>query len=167
MHVRLFVRKARKLGIMYSGIILTTITLYVLSNQLPQMLREETNDTAPRYLPYPWLFDVQSSPNFEFLLISQVTCLVSMTQVSVFVDMAIALLIMIACGHLRLIQVRLNVIAQDLKKLEYVRNQKLNNNSMHYILSVSYTSYTPEETDFKILAERLKNCIRYHQEILM
>lgn len=58
-HVRIFVRKVTKLSVCYSGIILTTITLYVLSSQLPQWTNDKTNITIHRVLPYPFYVDVQ------------------------------------------------------------------------------------------------------------
>lgn len=61
-HVRLFVRKVSRLSVCYSGIILTTITLYVLSSQLPQWTVEKSNVTVHRVLPYPFYFDVQVRP---------------------------------------------------------------------------------------------------------
>lgn len=57
--IRLFVRKITRLSTMYTGIVLTTITMDVVSNQVPQFIARKTNVTFHRHLPYPFFVDVQ------------------------------------------------------------------------------------------------------------
>ncbi|XP_014214587.1 uncharacterized protein LOC106643823 [Copidosoma floridanum] len=143
-HVRRFVRKASRLSVCYSGIILTTITLYVLSSQLPQWTAGSSNATVHRVLPYPFYVDVQSSPQYEILLGAQIVCLLTVTQTSICVDMAVAFLIMIACGHFRLIQVRLERVA---RMIDESQPDELENNA-------------------KDIRDHVKNCVAYHCEII-
>ncbi|XP_058796288.1 odorant receptor Or2-like [Phymastichus coffea] len=155
-HVRGFVRKVSRLSCCYSGIILTTITLYVLSSQLPQLTAEAVNGTIRRALPYPFYVDVQDSPGYEVLLGVQIVCLLTVTQTSVCVDTAIAFLIMIACGHFRLIRVRLGAIARHIEESEQ-RQQR---------------APTGDEgaLDFdrsdEGIRRRVRECVAYHSEML-
>lgn len=165
-HVRLFVRKVSKMSVCYSGIILTTITLYVLSSQLPQWTVAATNETVHRVLPYPFYVDVQSSPRYEILLGAQVVCLLTVTQTSVCVDTSIAFLIMIACGHFRLIQVRLGVIARHIEENEEERKfPKHVADDVEEIEILAKAEVDPEMTDEKIM-ERVRSIVVHHQETL-
>ncbi|NP_001177592.1 odorant receptor 236 [Nasonia vitripennis] len=166
-HVRLFVRKVSKLSVCYSGIILTTITLYVLSSQLPQLTAAATNETVHRVLPYPFYVDVQSSPRYEILLGAQIVCLLTVTQTSVCVDTAIAFLIMIACGHFRLIQVRLGVIARHIEENEDKRKSQrsVGKNGEVIEAEAEMDEEDFERTDDRV-RERVKELVMHHQEIL-
>lgn len=83
-----------------------------------------------------------------------------MTQTSVCVDTAIAFLIMIACGHFRLIQVRLAAIARDIDDNEESRKPG------KAIEGDGKTYNDPDKSDRRI-RKRLRDCVSYHREILM
>ncbi|XP_014235093.1 odorant receptor Or2-like [Trichogramma pretiosum] len=175
-HVRGFVRKVSKLSCCYSGIILTTITLYVLSSQLPQLTATSSNETVHRVLPYPFYFDVQSSPRYEILLATQIACLLTVTQTSVCVDTSIAFLIMIACGHFRLIQVRLEQISSHIDANEReahrspLRIEKTG--PLSKILDNKDDDRVERETRVdgkwtgRVISRKIRQCVKYHGEIL-
>nr|ANG59311.1 odorant receptor Or1 [Chouioia cunea]QGW50331.1 odorant receptor 1 [Chouioia cunea] len=165
-HVRKFVRKVSKLSCCYSGIILTTITLYVLSSQLPQLTAESSNETLHRVLPYPFYFDVQSSPKYEVLLAIQIICLLTVTQTSVCVDTSIAFLIMIACGHFRLIQVRLSLVARDIEDNEEERRRPIAAKDEIRNNEEGVTGVFNVQTTDEGIRKRIRDCVAYHSEIL-
>lgn len=105
------------------------------------------------------------------MLAIQIICLLTVTQTSVCVDTSIAFLIMIACGHFRLIQVRLAAIAKDIEDNENGRRRRPaitvkkeieDNDVDEFEKNVNFDFEKSDEG----IRKRVRDCAAYHSEML-
>ncbi|KAI4492277.1 hypothetical protein M0802_009858 [Mischocyttarus mexicanus] len=91
-------------------------SLFVSSN-----LNEDDNqnDTIKRNLPYAFIIEVHESPYFEIAYVFQLTSMINVGLTCVGVDTVGPVLILIACGHLKVIQNKLSSLNLNTNKSEF------------------------------------------------
>ena len=110
---RNFVEWSTTITLIYLGSLFMVVAAYLAASQIP-MSSSKLNVTT-RSLPLYFFVDVQESPSYEVLMVIQMITLLGLSINSGTVDTVGLFYVMVACGHLRSLQGRL----QALYKKEY------------------------------------------------
>ncbi|KAF7382912.1 hypothetical protein HZH66_013314 [Vespula vulgaris] len=73
------------------------------------------NETSIRNLPYAFIFDIHDSPYFEIAYVYQLSTMINVGLTCVGADTVGPVMILIACGHLKVIQNKMSALMEDAK----------------------------------------------------
>ncbi|XP_015181178.1 PREDICTED: odorant receptor 22c-like [Polistes dominula] len=109
------------------------------------------NETVQRNLPYAFIIEVHESPYFEIAYVFQLSSMINVGLTCVGVDTVGPVLILIACGHLKVIQNKMLSLNENMKS-EFIEDKDFVDFHQSIVLK-----------DVQI---KLNNCVNYHITIL-
>ncbi|KAK2588115.1 hypothetical protein KPH14_004170 [Odynerus spinipes] len=150
--VRSYTSKTNRLTYYYLFVCAFTIFFYAIASLFisSQNGNEiDSNETIVRNLPYASVIEIHESPYFEIAYVLQLVSMINVGLTCVGVDTVGPVLILIACGHLKVIQTKILTLMDDNKL-----GNDLGQSGEQGLLFL-------EDTDTKVA-----NCVRYHSLIL-
>lgn len=124
--IHFFLDKSARITYVYLNLCAFTIGSYGVSFFLTSQGLDENNQTLPRKLPYAFLVEVTRTPYYEMTYVLQIVSMVNVGFTCVACDTSGMFLVMIACGHLAVIQQRfVQFKVPEMKNLEKSVNRDL------------------------------------------
>lgn len=115
--VRIYTNKTKRLTYYYLFGCAFTIFFYAIASLFVSSSTNDTNgnETSIRNLPYAFIFDIHDSPYFEIAYVYQLSTMINVGLTCVGADTVGPVMILIACGHLKVIQNKMSALMEDAK----------------------------------------------------
>ncbi|KAL2737694.1 odorant receptor 13a-like [Vespula squamosa] len=117
--VRIYTNKTKRLTYYYLFGCAFTIFFYAIASLFVSSSANNTNgnETSVRSLPYAFIFDIHDSPYFEIAYVYQLSTMINVGLTCVGADTVGPVMILIACGHLKVIQNKMSSMMEDKKSV--------------------------------------------------
>ncbi|XP_043681918.1 uncharacterized protein LOC122635601 [Vespula pensylvanica] len=115
--VRIYTNKTKRLTYYYLFGCAFTIFFYAIASLFVSSSTNDANgnETSIRNLPYAFIFDIHDSPYFEIAYVYQLSTMINVGLTCVGADTVGPVMILIACGHLKVIQNKMSALMEDAK----------------------------------------------------
>lgn len=116
--VIVYTNKTKRLTYYYLFVCAFTIFFYAIASLFVSTAIDNTNGTSIRNLPYAFIVDIHESPYFETAYAYQLITMINVGLTCVGADTVGPVMILIACGHLKVIQNKMSSLLDETKSIE-------------------------------------------------
>ncbi|XP_035740655.1 odorant receptor 13a-like [Vespa mandarinia] len=121
-YVIIYTNKTKRLTYYYLFGCAFTIFFYAIASLFISTSITNGNETSIRNLPYAFLIDIHESPYFEIAYVYQLTTMINVGLTCVGIDTVGPVMILIACGHLKVIQNKMSSLMEETKSINIERD---------------------------------------------